>query len=93
MFSPPLKKSIVFLKYALKMDLAKGEWFNLYFLLEKLSESTSVEDLWEYYKDSYKNLKYPVKFSFDQFITALDYLYLIGAVKMDERGGLYYETA
>lgn len=55
------------------------------FLLEKLSESTSVEDLWEYYKDSYKNLKYPVKFSFDQFITALDYLYLIGAVKMDER--------
>ncbi len=63
------------------------------FLLEKLSESTSVEDLWDYYKDSYKNLKYPIKFSFDQFIAALDYLYLIGAVKIDERGGLYYETA
>ena len=31
MFSPPLKKSIVFLKYALKMDLVKGEWFDLYF--------------------------------------------------------------
>ena len=30
MFSPPLKKSIVFLKYALKMDLVKGEWFDLY---------------------------------------------------------------
>jgi hypothetical protein len=29
-FSPPLKKSIVFLKYALKMDLVKGEWFDLY---------------------------------------------------------------
>jgi hypothetical protein len=25
-----LKKSIVFLKYALKMDLVKGEWFDLY---------------------------------------------------------------
>ena len=24
------KKSIVFLKYALKMDLVKGEWFDLY---------------------------------------------------------------
>ncbi len=30
MFSPPLKKSIVFLKYALKMDLVKGAWFDLY---------------------------------------------------------------
>jgi len=29
-FSPPLKKSIVFLKYALKMDLVKGAWFDLY---------------------------------------------------------------
>jgi len=26
-----LKKSIVFLKYALKMDLVKGEWFDLYY--------------------------------------------------------------
>jgi len=25
-----LKKSIVFLKYALKMDLVKGAWFDLY---------------------------------------------------------------
>jgi len=25
-----LKKSIVFLKYALKMNLVKGEWFDLY---------------------------------------------------------------
>ena len=33
MFSPPLKKSIVFLKYALKMDLVKGAWFDLYDLL------------------------------------------------------------
>ena len=31
MFSPPLKKSIVFLKYALKMDLVKGAWFDLYY--------------------------------------------------------------
>ena len=30
MFSPPLKKSIVFLKYALKMDLVKGAWFDFY---------------------------------------------------------------
>ena len=29
-FSPSLKKSIGFLKYALKMVLVKGEWFDLY---------------------------------------------------------------
>ena len=59
------------------------------FLLEKLTEPISVEDLWEYYKDSYTN----VKFSFDQFVIALDYLYIIGAIKINERGLLCYEAA
>ena len=58
------------------------------FLLEKLTEPISVEDLWEYYKDSYT-----VKFSFDQFVIALDYLYIIGAIKINERGLLCYEAA
>lgn len=63
------------------------------FLLQKLNESVSIEELWEYYKDSYTSKKYPVKFSFDQFVIALDYLYIIGAIKTDERGLLCYETA
>lgn len=63
------------------------------FLLEKLTESISVEDLWEYYKNSYASKKYPVKFSFDQFVIALDYLYIIGAIKINERGLLCYEAA
>lgn len=63
------------------------------FLLQKLNEPVSTEELWEYYKDSYTNKKYPVKFSFDQFVIALDYLYIIGAIKTDERGLLCYETA
>lgn len=44
MFSPPLKKSIVFLKYALKMDLVKGEWFDLYEELEKLRHKQYVAE-------------------------------------------------
>lgn len=63
------------------------------FLLERLSEPLSTEELWEYYKASYANKKYPVKFSFDHFIMALDYLYIIGAIKTNERGLLCYETA
>lgn len=63
------------------------------FLLQQLDAPTTVDDLWEYYKDSYANKKYLIKFTFDQFIMALDYLYIIGAIKQDERGMLCYEAA
>ena len=63
------------------------------FLLQQLDTPTTVDDLWEYYKDSYVNKKYLIKFTFDQFIMALDYLYIIGAIKQDERGMLCYEAA
>ncbi len=63
------------------------------FLLQQLDTPISVDDLWEYYKDSYTNKKYLIKFTFDQFIMTLDYLYMIGAIKQDERGMLCYETA
>lgn len=62
------------------------------FLLQHLSVPISVEELWEYYKDSYTNKIYPVKFSFDQFIMALDYLYIINAIKTNEGGLLCYEA-
>ena len=64
----------------------------IFFWIWGLSAAT-VDELWEYYKDSYTNKKYPVKFSFDQFIMALDYLYIIGAIREDEKGGLCYEAA
>ena len=61
MFSPPLKKSIVFLKYALKMDLVKGAWFDLYDSVEYYFESKVGENLDSFeasvghnYKLSYK---------------------------------------
>ncbi|MCM1234633.1 MAG: hypothetical protein NC124_21300 [Clostridium sp.] len=63
------------------------------FLLQQLDTPTTVDNLWEYYKDSYANKKYLIKFTFDQFIMALDYLYIIGAIKQDERGMLCYEAA
>nr|WP_300849333.1 ABC-three component system middle component 6 [uncultured Acetatifactor sp.] len=63
------------------------------FLLQRLRVPATADELWEYYKESYADKKYPVKFSFDQFIMALDYLYIIGAIKADEKGGLCYEAA
>lgn len=62
------------------------------FLLRKLKDPTSIESLWEYYKDAYTNKQYLVKFSFDQFVMALDYLYIIGAIKLLEGGVLCYEV-
>ncbi|WP_397357124.1 ABC-three component system middle component 6 [Oscillibacter sp.] len=62
------------------------------FLLQHLSNPISPDELWQYYKDSYANNQYPIKFSFDQFIIALDYLYIIGAIRKNERGLLCYEA-
>ena len=54
------------------------------FLLQKLQKPVHAE--------VYSNGKYSVRFSFDQFVMALDYLYIIGAIKKDERGRISYET-
>lgn len=56
------------------------------FLLQKITTPTSIENLWGFYKDAYVNKQYAVKFSFDDFVIALDYLYIIGAIKINEGG-------
>ena len=65
-----------------------GIWW---LLLKQLQKPMLVDELWECYKEFYSNGKYSVRFSFDQFIMALDYLYIIGAIKKDERGKISYE--
>lgn len=60
------------------------------FLLQQLRKSMSTEELWECYRDAYHNHRYPVKFSFDQYIITLDYLFIIDAIKMNEEGVLVY---
>lgn len=62
------------------------------FLLQHIRVPITVDDLWLYYKDALDTKKYLVKFSFDQFVATLDYLYLIGAIKENDRGLLCYET-
>lgn len=63
------------------------------FLLQKIKEPISIDLLWEFYKDAYANKQYLVKFSFDQFVMSLDFLFIIGAIKLSEGGVLCYETA
>lgn len=61
------------------------------FLLTQLQQPLDVDSLWERYNNAYSKLKYPVKFTFDEFIIALDFLYMIGAIKSN-KGVLHYEA-
>lgn len=74
-----------------QLSIEESFWGFGGFLLKQLQKPMFVDELWECYKEVYSNGKYSVRFSFDQFIMALDYLYIIGAIKKDERGKISYE--
>ena len=76
-----------------QLSLNESFWGFGAFLLEHIVAPLSVEELWECYKDSYESKKYSIRFSFDQFIMTLDFLFMIGAIKMSEEGVLSYENA
>ncbi len=61
------------------------------YLLKKLNKPLTVDALWKNYIKEYEKKLYPVKFSFDRFLIALDFLYMIGAINSNE-GVLYRET-
>ena len=62
------------------------------FLLSKISNPLTIDSLWMIYQESFRINEYPVKFTFDQFIITIDYLFLIGAIMLDERGRIAVET-
>lgn len=61
------------------------------FLLSGLKNANTVDDLWHYYLDALERKKYHVRFSFDQFILTIDFLFMIGSIK-DDGGVLTYEN-
>ena len=62
------------------------------YLLEHMSSQVTIDSLWKIYLNKYENMLYGTKFSFDQFIVTLDYLYAIGAVSINEKGELISEA-
>ena len=63
------------------------------YLLYYLKKPLYVEDLWDLYRRDLKDKKYPVNFTFDEFIMTLDYLYIIQGIELDERGKLKYAVS
>ncbi|MBQ3018062.1 MAG: hypothetical protein IJD89_03855 [Clostridia bacterium] len=62
------------------------------YLLEHIRPKITIDNLWKIYLKEYENMLYSTKFSFDQFILTLDYLYAIGVLTVNEKGDLISET-
>ncbi|GAB6482696.1 hypothetical protein bcgnr5369_54220 [Bacillus cereus] len=58
------------------------------FLIQFIQKPISIDDLWNEFNKINNTEKFPTYHSFDNFILALDYLYLIGAIDQDDKGGI-----
>ncbi|ADU32523.1 ABC-three component system middle component 6 [Evansella cellulosilytica] len=59
----------------------------IYSLLDD-NKSVGVDELWERLKSKNQNEKIIDNYSFDKFIISLDYLFTIGIINSNEKGGL-----
>ena len=60
------------------------------YILEQLNNPKRIEELWSIYEKVNNTPKYPAYHSFDNFILALDFLYLIGSIEINERHEIFY---
>lgn len=58
------------------------------FILGLLDTPKDVDRLWEDFIESVESNSFPTQHSFDNFILALDYLYIIGLLDTDKGGVL-----
>lgn len=58
------------------------------YLLQHINKQTTVDNLWKIYLNEYQSSLYNTKFSFDQFVITLDYLFAIGAIETNDKGEL-----
>lgn len=61
------------------------------YLLQHLKKPSTIDNLWKIYITEYEESVYSAKFSFDQFIVVIDFLFAVGAVKLNGKGELMYE--
>lgn len=54
------------------------------YVLELLTEAKSIDMLWDEFNSSVEKGVYPFAHSFDNLILAIDYLYIIDAIKISE---------
>lgn len=58
------------------------------YLLDNIKKNSNIDRLWRNYLSDYKNNIYSVKFTFDQYIITIDYLFAINAIEINQKGEL-----
>lgn len=58
------------------------------YLLNNIGKNSNIDRLWHNYLSDYKNNIYSVKFTFDQYIITIDYLFAINAIEINQKGEL-----
>lgn len=58
------------------------------YLLDNIEKTQNIDRLWRNYLSDYKNNIYSVKFTFDQYIITIDYLFAINAIEINQKGEL-----
>lgn len=58
------------------------------YLLNNIGKNSNIDRLWRNYLGDYKNNIYSVKFTFDQYIITIDYLFAINAIEINQKGEL-----
>lgn len=58
------------------------------YLLDNIGKKSNIDCLWRSYLNDYKNNIYSVKFTFDQYIITIDFLFAINAIEINQKGEL-----
>lgn len=56
------------------------------YILNKIEQTTTVDELWNGYLTDYKDKKYPAKHSFDNLLLTLTFLYSLGILEKVDGG-------
>ena len=59
------------------------------FIIAKLEEPATIDELWQVYLKANDTKRFPAYHGFDQFILAIDFLFVMNAVDINSKGELY----
>lgn len=59
------------------------------FILSKLNKPRTIDSLWSEFKYAVENKKYPSHHSVENLVLAIDFLYIIGLVNVNDDGEVF----
>lgn len=62
------------------------------YLLQFIDNPITIDLLWAEFQKVNDTKEFPTYHSFDNFLLAINYLYIIGAINQDSKGAIYREV-